>query len=319
MSQRKQSNKAGNHANKNSKGRSSNANKRIHRRNSQDHSDICTPRSTLDDRGTHSTSKYRLRVLEKRKGKIIQSAHHDVLSEIAGLLIDPITDIASKYNVPDEVFQKTVISSALLHITKPARTYHTVGSDANILQFNRILLADTDRSAEYFADIGIHEIGHILANYKRFAYLTGIDNDQVFMPLVPQFQDPFHGMNEGFAEFVRLKFSSETNRFPNARKSRGYNHTILGDFGSLLSILDETPIIYRLMSVDYNEGRYVVPSILYHALEKSKYEILIRDYNSWIRALQPQSVNHAMAQQLADSINHIFDEAIATNTSATTD
>ena len=228
------------------------------------------------------------------------------ISEIIELLIDPIADIIKAYDVPREVFQKSIVTSALLSKNKAAYIPDPTGSDTNILQFNQEYLDDPSKLPEYFADIAIHEIGHILANYKNFAYMNGLDDDQTFMPLVPQATGKCAGMNEGFAELLRLRFSSELNRFPNVRRVVGYQQSELGSLDSLLLILEEQTILDRLMSDSYYEGTHVVPSILYYAQEQGKYQALIKDYNSFIRASFAKTRDLALLQHLGKSINIIF-------------
>jgi hypothetical protein len=241
-------------------------------------------------------------------GKIIYTGSNRILSEVARLLSEPAADIARAYNVPGRVYRKTTLVVASLPLDTPAKTVDTPGPDTNVIQFNKELFYS---SPEFFADVGVHEIGHVLSNCKKFAYLRGLDNDQMLMPLVPQSVEGFpettgdiYGMNEGFAEFVRLRFSSEPDRFPEARKSPSYRPSLLGDFDALLSILEEKTIVERLMSTDYVESVRVVPSILHYASKQGVYERLIKNYNSFVRSLQSKQLE--LAEKFSKAINYIF-------------
>ena len=238
------------------------------------------------------------------KPTILSTDDGGVLFNVSRLLSLPIGDISNEFRVPQQAFRKTKIRKGTLPENISARVDIISDLDANEIVFNQDYL---HRLPEYLADVGIHEIGHVLTNYKTFLALNDLDNDLELMPGVPLSLDEFHGINEGFGELLRLRFSAEPNRFPGACKEDIYRQPILMDYDILLFILEQKTILDRFVSNHYEEdGVCVVPSILYYAQETGQYEELIKNYNKLIKMSKSGTYDIKSLQELGNRINTTF-------------
>jgi hypothetical protein len=207
---------------------------------------------------------------------------NSLFQELPELLISPYIEIARTYHAPVDVFERmeTVIASP--QVTIDGKTFDVPAgviwdSDTGVSTLH--LHKNYSGSLERLADIGIHEAGHIFGNYKRFMYLNKLDDYQNVMPRVPI--SHCRGMDEGFAEYMRMKFSS-FDRFPSLRTDEDYIPPNLGRLQDILASmrLGGSSISKMLTSDDQVIANQIVPSILYYADEQGKYEELVKNYNA---------------------------------------
>ena len=233
---------------------------------------------------------------------------NDRFPELPKLLIDPYIVIARTYRAPMDMFEKMETIVATPQVTVDGKVYDVpAGIDWNrdsgisTLQLHK----DYSGSLERLTDIGIHEIGHVLGNYKAYLYWNNLDNDQAIMPNVPQ--SHCRGMDEGFAELMRMRFSS-FERFPCLQTEADYIPPILGSLSSILAsiLAGGTSVSKMLTSDDQVIANQIVPSILYHAQEQGKYDDLIKNYNAFIRTANTNPIDEKLFWQIEGSINNTF-------------
>ena len=233
---------------------------------------------------------------------------NDRFPELSNLLVDPYIEIARAYRTPVDMFHKmkTIVASKA---TMGASVKEAIAgvkwdldTDTNILHLHE----DHAGSLEILADTGIHELGHILSNYKRHLYQIGFDNDQRVMHGVPQSRH--RGMNEGFAEYMRIKFSD--NRFPTLQDDPEYDSPRLFSLDSILKHVGEGSLNSLLITSDPLMAYQVVPSILHHSEQKGKYNDLIQSYNRYVRARDVDPRDRESMESSRKAIDTMFLEQL---------
>ena len=251
----------------------------------------------------HDVSEKTLKNILNKRLRVKDETTSDVIfPELPGLLTQPFINIAKKHGAYVEMLDD--IRTTGSNILAPASVGHSdpFGEGITHLRFSRDFNGRFERGralpnviAEYLADTGIHEAGHILAHGKRMLFAYGLDEDQTKMSDVPQLGH--FGMNEAFAELTRQRFSTDIGnygRFPYAKTHPYYQKTTTLKLRELRDVaqnkyhrsLGDMLLVTNKNNPEHRDIAYnVAPSVLFHAQEQGKYEELIQNYNNFVRAI----------------------------------
>ena len=230
--------------------------------------------------------------------------------ELPDLLVRPYIEAAKQYNAPVDMFEKliTIVAPQAVMEGKtaqemPAGVRWSDSSNMNILYLHE----DYTGSVERLADIVVHELGHIFTGYKNYMCRTNPDSEQRIMLGVPQ---PYSSsIDEGFSEYVRMKFSTEPDIFPGLDKEPEYRQPNLLQWADVESFGKDRfilPILDKQGDEGKEMGYQATPSILYYANAKGRYENLIQNYNRLNRTRDADPFNWELINQLEESINNVF-------------
>ena len=197
------------------------------------------------------------------------------------MVVDLMMEIGKDYHAPIEIIDKlasadeAALPKEPMVMSTPARVsriqYPNSDQDYNLLQIHK----GYQDFNEFLADVLIHEFPHILSLSKTCDYPAPQQ-----MPSVPLNVNTFKGMNEGFAEFIRWRYSTSRGRFPEACRHPDYRDPSPMSLQDLMLTLEDKTIIQRLTTDDYTEAiGGISSSILYHAEHRGTYSDLIKKYN----------------------------------------
>ena len=238
---------------------------------------------------------------------------HERFPGLPQLLVDPFIEISQDYNAPVEAFNNLRTADeherpdspmGLLIPTRALRIQHDDSNkDYNLLQFNSQYRKWLANWQEYLADKGVHELGHLLSFSKTFDF-----SNPLLMPNVPleSIRDKHLGMQQGFSEFVRNKYSTSRNLF---QSNVTQKPKIITDLSDLPDNLEGMSLVDALTTKDDNIAMMKAPSILYHADREGHFEYLMDHYNKLVRAInvpQRSKETEEYIEHLGNVINQTF-------------
>jgi len=125
----------------------------------------------------HDTPRALANAIVQEKLRVMDVVtQNELFHDLPGLLSDPFIDIAKYFGAYTEMLDDIRTTGENLPTGVPARLDITrLFSGITSLQFDR----NHSGTIEHLADVGIHEKGHILSNFKSLLFAYGFDETEL--------------------------------------------------------------------------------------------------------------------------------------------